>query len=64
MVGKKNTKETIGSSFETEGDQEFQQIYLSIDFSNFPAIATRLTVWVTDLEIDKTESAEKRFVLK
>ncbi len=64
LVGKEKTKETIGSSFESQGDQEFQQIFLSIDFSNFPAGATRLTVWVTDIGTEKSVSAEKKFVLK
>lgn len=58
------TKETIGSSFETAGAGEFQQIYLSIDFSEFPSGPSRLVVKVTDLENGENASGEKRFILK
>jgi len=57
-------KETIGSSFETEGKGEFQQIYLTIDFSKFPTGPSQLTVKVTDLQNGKTAAGEKRFILK
>ena len=64
LVGKEKTKETIGSSFESQGDKELQQIYLSIDFSKFPTGPSKLTIAVTDLENGKTNSAQKRFLLK
>ncbi len=62
--GDAQTKETIGSSFETSGAGEFQQIYLSIDFSKFPSGPLRLVVKVTDLENGENVSGEKRFILK
>lgn len=62
--GDAQTKETIGSSFETAGVGEFQQIYLSIDFSKFPAGPSRLVVKVNDLESGERVTGEKRFILK
>jgi GWxTD domain-containing protein len=64
LVGKEKTKETIGTSFESEGVQEFQQIYLSIDFSVFSNGPSKLIIWVTDLGNGKSNSAQRRFVLK
>ncbi|MFZ5515976.1 MAG: GWxTD domain-containing protein [Candidatus Zhuqueibacterota bacterium] len=57
-------KETIGSSFETAGMGEFQQIYLTIDFSKFPLGPSQLVVKVTDVQNGKTAVGEKRFILK
>ncbi|MDW7680802.1 MAG: GWxTD domain-containing protein [bacterium] len=63
-LGGKKGKETIGSSFESEGEGEFQQIYLAIDFSDFPAGLSQITIHITDLKSNKSTSAQKRFVLK
>jgi len=63
LIGKKSGQK-IGSSFETEGNNEFQQIYLNIDFSKFPAGSSSLTVSITDLENGTTTSGIKRFLLK
>lgn len=64
LVGKEKTKETIGSSFQSEGDGEFQQVYLSIDFSKFLTGPGKLTIWVTDLTNGKINSTQKRIILK
>ncbi len=63
FVGKK-PKQSIGSAFETQGDDEFQQIYLLIDFSGFPTGPTKLSVRATDLESNSEAVMEKRFLLK
>ncbi len=54
----------IGSSFESEGQSEFQQVYLLIDFSNMPSGACQMNIKVTDLESGATVLRQKRFVLK
>ncbi len=63
LIGNK-PEEKIGSSFESEGQAEFQQIYLMIDFSKFPSGPCLLTISVTDLENAATVSGQKRMVLK
>ncbi|MFX0138711.1 MAG: hypothetical protein ACFFDN_34035, partial [Candidatus Hodarchaeota archaeon] len=63
LIGKK-TEEKIGSSFESEGEAEFQQIYLMIDFSKFPSGPCLLTISIADLENAATVSGQKRVVLK
>lgn len=63
MIGKKS-EEKIGSSFESEGQSTFQQVYLQIDFAKFPPGSCLLTITVTDLESGASISGMKRLVLK
>ncbi|NOZ62890.1 MAG: GWxTD domain-containing protein [Calditrichaeota bacterium] len=63
LIGKKK-KETVGSSFENEGQDEFQQIYLSIDFSKVATGATSLQIEVTDLNSGQNAKQLRRFILK
>ena len=63
LIGKKKM-ETIGSSFESEGQDEFQQIYLSIDFSKVATGATSLQIEVTDLNAGQKARQLKRFILR
>jgi len=64
LVGGNSEQQTIGSSFESEGNNEFQQIYLSIDFSKFATGPCALNISVTDLISGSRVNGQKRFVLK
>ncbi len=64
LVTGKDSKETIGSSFETEGNSAFQQIYFQINFSEFPAVPTQITISAKDLESGQSASNFKRIVLR
>lgn len=57
------SEQVIGSSFESEGNSEFQQIYLMLDFSKFPSGPCWLKILVTDLISNVTAKAEKRLVI-
>ena len=63
LIGNK-PEEKIGTSFESEGQAEFQQIYLMIDFSKFPSGSCSLTISITDLQSGVRVSGQKRLVLK
>lgn len=63
LVGKKS-EQRIGSAFETEGNDEFQQIYLMIDFSKFPTGHCSLTISITDLENGARVLGKKSIVLQ
>ena len=63
LIGKER-KQTIGSSFESEGDSEFQQIYLSIDFSKVATGGTSLQITVTDLNSGQQAKQKRRFILR
>lgn len=63
LIGKKS-KENVGSTFQTEGDGSFQQIYLSIDFSQFSTGPCKLTVNITDQQVGNTVRHQRRFVLR
>ena len=63
LIGNES-KQTIGSSFESVGDNEFQQIYLTIDFSKFSSGPCALNISVTDLISGNRVKGQKRFVLK
>ncbi len=63
LVRGEKSEQKVGSSFESEGTTEFQQIYLMLDLSKFPAGPCTLKIVVTDLASGKTVTAEKRLVL-
>jgi len=56
--------EVIGSSFEGSGTGEFQQIYLTIDFSRFKTGYSKLTIHVTDQVSHKSISGIKTFFIQ
>jgi len=64
LVGKNQIQNSIGSSFESEGESEFQQIYLSIDFSRVANGPCQLTITITDLLSSESIQTEKRIILK
>ncbi len=63
LIGRKKSK-NVGSSFESEGDNEFQQIYLSIDFSKVATGGTTLEIEVTDLNSGQKAKQTRRFLLR
>lgn len=63
LIGKKNDQK-VGSQFESEGEATFQQIYLQVDFSSFPAGSCLLTISIADLESGARVLGEKRLLLK
>ena len=63
LVGK-GSEQRIGSSFESTDKDEFQQIYLSIDFSKFSSGLCSLNISITDLESGAVTVGHKRLLLK
>lgn len=64
LVGGNSKQQTIGSSFEYDGNNEFQQIYLSIDFSKFSAGPCTLNISVTDRVSGTMVNSQKGLILK
>lgn len=63
LIGNKSERQ-VGASFESEGEAEFQQIYLMIDFSKFSSGPCSLTISITDLENGAKASGMRRLVLR
>ncbi|MDZ7331551.1 MAG: GWxTD domain-containing protein [candidate division KSB1 bacterium] len=63
LVRGDKSEQKIGSSFESEGKAEFQQIYLLLDFSTFPPGSCILKIWATDLVSGGVATAMKRLII-
>ncbi len=55
---------TTGTSFETQGQTPFEQLYSSLDFSNTAPGKKRMKITVTDLNSGQQASVQKVFLLQ